>query len=931
MDSQFLARNGCVLLSLLLFGSAACASLEEVLPGCGNHVVEDAEDCDGVGKYLCGALDTQHQCRFVWEQSPDECPPSYIASPDKRCRKGAGDFAYSATFETPGVDPQVADFGADGTLELGMRDFYGLSLYSVNGSTAEFLATLPTFGVVAMGELSGDEATDIVYGTQPLSGASCSQQSEPEEAQAGLSVLRSQGDAFNLKVYANSTYGEAVRFAAMPSWLFGGCELFDLEVLTRIAVIDDTLEICAIDDCAATTATLTDFAPESTLTLSLDSNDAYVVASAQGQPALLYISREGFISASESFESPTLLALAAGATVAGGVQLADVNGDEVDDVVVIASDNVDPQNPYWLYVLLGRAPAADETFASLGQPGDVLLPWLPLLGWLPADEGASTFEAGQFNHDEMPDFFLGDRVLLSTGMIAPDAATQPLETYYRAECWLAGQAPSTDGSCPAIGGKTGVNGSAPGAVGDVNGDGLDDVAGLSLDVFDAPAIQVLLGGDLLPLVRVHLPSESLGEGELGKVAVSDFDGDGAGDILGAFLPTQDGAVVMPEDPCDAAQTLIISYGQVGGHPQPPTAVAQVPAVRQIASGRFRQPADGFGDFAVAITCGSSATLFGDAYRRMSSPFLLENEETFFPVQLLIRQVLANENDLLDTDDSPIPHADLIVVGGNALSDDGSAEGSVLLLPSWRDAELDLERGQLLELPNRWANAEAASTGRSALGLEAGDNLVAMAGIVYYDEAQVGLELLDGDWAILAIPDSGVPEPAIALPFPEPLALELTVSDFPGPPFAKIAMAKLNDDDVLDFAVVYGTFVTRLDTPVGQEGGPDSSPAAVSRVVSAVVLALSEGDSYVTAVAPLDVEDDRAVDAVVLDGKLVIVGQQYLYRLDAASGTAQAFAALGLEAFVTEALAGEFSGDGLLDLLVFDGLRSYLFAQVPLNP
>jgi hypothetical protein len=917
------------LVPLVLSGSLACATLEEVAPGCGNHVVEESEDCDGTGSSLCGEQDTQHQCRFVWDET-HPCPEGYAASPDKRCRKGSGDLAFRATLETPGRDPQIGDFGGDGSLELGMSEIVGtkLTIYSVNGFTAERITTLPTFGAIAMGEVSGDASSDIVAGTEAISGVACSAPTvedgtEPvpdASARAGLSVLRSLGDSFSLKVYANGTYGEAVRFSVLPSWLFGSCEIFDLDVLTRMALVDGDLEICAIDDCNATKATFPTVIANAELGLA--SNDAYAVVSVQGQSQLLYVAREGFPGLAQALASPEVIKMPAGAHVEAGVVLADINGDQWDDVVVVGSDAGSGQGPFQLYVLRGRAPATGGTYATLD--GDTLEPWLAIEGFQPADDGSTVLSSGHINGDAIPDFFLGDRVLVSTGAPIPSPAVGALSTYYRSECWVATGGGFGDGYC---------DGSRVAAIGDVNGDGLDDLVGTG-GGYGTFTLQVVYGGETLPLVRFDLPTDALGTGLVARVGLSDFDGDGAADILGSFVPTQDGEPITPTDSCDASQSLVIAYGHVGALPDTPAVIAQVPPVKQIATGKFRSPADGFGDFAVAVSCGSSATLFGDPYRRMSSPFQFDDEATasFRPSQISIRDVVQSDDDLLDEDGNVVPHADLIVGGTD---DSADRESSVLLLPSWGDATLSLAASLKLEAPARWRDAYNLSLQPAALGVEAASDIVGMAGVTIayaFDETDFSQSYtFTGDWAI-ARGVGGAASSTTALPFPEPeLFVELAVNEGPtSAPFARVAMTDLNGDDQPDFVVVYGIELVSFD---GFTGSDDVAlSVAGNRVVSAAVLAVSNGDSYaVKAVSGIDSSYEAVVDVAVLDGKLFVVAEQSLYDLDPESGTASFAAPLGIDVPAREAAVGDFSGDGLNDLVVFDGSRGYLLEQQPLNP
>jgi hypothetical protein len=133
---------------------------------------------------------------------------------------------------------------------------------------------------------------------------------------------------------------------------------------------------------------------------------------------------------------------------------------------------------------------------------------------------------------------------------------------------------------------------------------------------------------------------------------------------------------------------------------------------------------------------------------------------------------------------------------------------------------------------------------------------------------------------------------------------------------------------MDFAAVHGVRLTRGDV-VSNDG---ATSEGATRVASAVVVAISEGEGYVTmAIEGFDPSFDAAVDAVVLDGRLLVVGQQSLYEIDVDSASANPMMTYGLGPDAREAVVGDFNRDGLDDLMFFDGENGWLLAQLPVNP
>ncbi len=172
--------------SLWLLGSA-CTEFPSIPDsGCGNHVVDGKEDCDGFarnGGTDCLPPGSAFQCHFdcsLHDKGPPAlCPPGWGCDADSVCREPNGEFIESSRSTDVGAWALSAgDFDGDGRQDVVSSeplDATGgtrlrFNYFDVSGALVEtrlFPKTLlsPSFNQIS----PGDTRTDVAFTTGTLS------------------------------------------------------------------------------------------------------------------------------------------------------------------------------------------------------------------------------------------------------------------------------------------------------------------------------------------------------------------------------------------------------------------------------------------------------------------------------------------------------------------------------------------------------------------------------------------------------------------------------------------------------------------------------------------------------------------------------------------------------------------------------------------
>lgn len=890
--------------------TSSCADLQDIPLGvCGNNVVDEGEDCEGPQdtERLCAKAGAEHECRFIWSDVA-HCPEGMAYGADQRCRAPSGSFAESTFFELPGNRLFTTDLEGDGSLEVASivqaADGPALSLSNVSAAGAFSLgAPLPSSGYVGIGELSGDERPDVALSIRD--GAD----------NGGLTVLVNRDGALDLKLFPEPAFVQELRFITLAPWLYPDeteSKDYDLEVLARVTRDNGKVSVCPVDfGCRPEdTFTLKGFAFEDVVVVH---DRASQLVWSTGRESFLYLPRElvqaPFSGAIDPSNAPLLELESSGpnkATPLTGPSLVDINGDGLNDVVALGLRS----SAVGMYVLLGEPPELGENFPRWeGNPmapggADRLSRWLSdednILKNTPT---TSRLITAQVNSDGLPDFILDGLLLLSKQELHQGDRLQDAFRVVYLDNVLE--------SVPTLTG-------APVAVGDVNGDGLDDV----VRAFSPNTARLSFGGDLLPLTEVDLQLNR----PVSALAISDFDGDGAGDVL-MGVPVA-ATLDSPEQPDQAGacipDELMIAYGSKLGLPESPSSIGVVRPVIQFVSGRFWSTEDGYGDFAVASQCndGSSfenVVLYGNAFRIEATPTALTvplegKPEPLDPQHMFFADVVSAGSTQADF------HNDLIVVGNL-----GTQGTHVAVYASTGEADISFKDPHAFALPQTVEGKLTSIPPEADLDLVGSSNLVVV-GLAFLESSggdgsmtqQISGQLIAQDLAAPANLAASLELPPLTLAEGETVAR----------PFARLVGFGHDENGTPSgYMFVYGAELEGQVEPSVELGGPEVGIRGTVR--SRAMLLHRAGSAFEQEELGFDVTD------VVVADTLNTGTTGNLYMIDNFGSVIQP----GLEnplvgvasLQATEATAGDFNGDGLIDLLVSDGTTGSLLYQLPLNP
>lgn len=612
------------------FGVTACADLSDVTASvCGNRVVEPgvSEECDTVATLssgdaerpaACGAAGTDNACKYVWDAT-HACPTGWKQGQDQRCRQPSGTFGTpSATIaELRGHRPQVADHDGDGQLDVMVDTLDDVSTvpFYLARSDAGFSATagIEAAAGAGLGDLTADGIADIAT-TVDLSNAF-----EPQSQMSGLVLRRGdQERSGELRIYPGpSTFpGDAI-YAMVPrpppeTPVGAGEPAPDLHFAAAVYWDPQAScggQICTLREYEAFPEPLELFAPNSPPDLALASAGSgrdHSFVGIQGQIGFIELAPDG---TARSFSLPL------GQVFAGGITVDDFNGDGEEDVVVVTRRAATKQ---WHFLLL-----AGPSFGDLPTT-------LVTVDALEA-EGGPAFAF--INGDSIPDVVISGASSLDVDVAWKSGgifvAHSPfIEESSLFETHAAAAGPLLQGSSVIPDTRWTRH-----AVGDLNGDGRDDVAAAYL-AGTTPGLEIVLGGDLVPLASVRTTTSL----PVKQVAITDLDGDGLGDVV---VAVGDPAVTS----CDGVpDDILVAYGRAAGFPDPLASIGSFPGVAHFTPGRFERPSDGAGDIGVTSACiqsdgtteRRSTIIRGDTMRRPFAPFVLGKVSRSGPV--FIREI-----------------------------------------------------------------------------------------------------------------------------------------------------------------------------------------------------------------------------------------------------------------------------------------------------
>ncbi len=928
------------------FVTSSCATLDDIPDGCGNHVLDGEEDCDldtgdaSAGAPLCGAPDSEHECKFVWD-ADHPCPAGHVTSTDGRCRLPSESFSLvAASTDLLGANPQLADFDGDGQRELVVEQYGGATSHAIYGfqGTESFRAFgLLSYGTPAIGDLSEDGIDDVAlsvatsFGGEPGVGMGEDTVSQEEGIQSGVSVLRSRDGSFDLKLYAK--VNTLLVYALAPGWAFpGGDDDQDLDFLTTLFIDSSATTLCAMpggdggcDQVLTFAAALDNEAPLHTS----HNRDRFLLSQDGGN--LIYLFERG---KTDVFR----LQLDAGgpATLVGGAFLADVDGDQLDDLVAVGRRG----DTHALHVLSGAVAWQDDGASIIPVPEWATDEPVPEhLGPRKTTTGITCSVAEPCTLPEVCELtgmrpgqcVLNESVLLPDGfgngdLTAPqlaqaadlngDGASDLVVGRFALLSRSSAQLPPN----PSISDRFRIARIASSdplalAVGDMNADGLDDIAAATGD----QTVTVSWGGSQVPLVTIEKQSD----GPVTLLALTDFDGDGASDLLYSAFVLPDAEEITPVD-CREAFQLAIAFGRANALPEDPQSLAFLPFVYQLIGGRFRGKPDGFGDFAFSAACppddGSfpsetaNGTLLGNSDRVISIPFVVDldggSSYPLLPTHILARQVATSSKD-----DPKAPHTDLVVLGSN----DGVTLRGVVLR-SWGDAELDMGEATELVMP------APADWGYPISDVDAAEDRVLVAQVLAAESVSVRarLQSVDAQPAVSFEPD--LPDLDLALDPNVEWAM----------PFVRVRALGAGQD--APFILVYGAEVQEYG--VGPVDGNGFGGPTWKRVVANAYLIEPSGSGF-TSTQILEEQSSSspaASDVLVFTepyegapARVILLGSGGVYFVDLTRKDATVPARLGEFSAPTEAaraVAADFSGDGLTDLLVVGQASSHFLIQEP---
>jgi FG-GAP repeat len=632
--------------ALLVAGVVACSSLPEIPRGtCGNHVLENNEDCDGAAPQgaVCRAAGQADACRFDCS-SGATCPAGYGCGADSVCRLASGNFApLTASIPSSASSVGLADYDGDGLTDI--REVGSADIRVRFGDTGgdlgqSFLISVSNAHPVA-GQLTGDKRLDLSFASADA-----------------VAVWRGDVD----RTLTPTTYPTISIPTAEPI-AFVTAEVLrqraGSEVLVFAAdVVGGTINVRTGDELNNAGITLLLRTPQPPRNLAFPLLAAQFDEDPVGSPCqeLVY----AFTGAHEvNVFTPCRGDVANGPvgqrtlppvaipsdTSVSNVFVLDWNKDGHLDMVILGDE--------------GRAFLAFGAGNGLFSP-TFENPDIPALIGTPLTLGFIT-------DDDLPDFVTTSGIVLFVRNGAPKQGDAG-----GVDAGVAGK------FLPA---PTGINWTEA-HIGDFNGNGMPDVICASprrIDFYNGTGT-VLLD-----------PSFYRIDGTPGLFDFGDFDGDLALDIT------------FREDFDNGPDGLSVMFGNAGGFPAPPVSEGRLGTISIVSAGALSADdpslvSDGISDIGIAGVSADKQTQFvsiltGSSDRLLQSPFVLSRQKSQQERAIVSGAVGFATGQFTSDTKLGDPHVDLAVVGVEASGADSSAKQQkrdvhMWLIPVSGEAQID---------------------------------------------------------------------------------------------------------------------------------------------------------------------------------------------------------------------------------------------------
>lgn len=831
--------------------TGGCSTLADVQPGCSNFVVEPnlGEDCDdatadaprdtGTARPArCAKIGEIGACHFIADATHD-CPIGFHAGPSGgACSRASGAFGAPSPRVTNllGKSAQVLDLDLDGQLDVvidGVHDDFTAPVFLERRAGDRYEATVGAREELhtAFVDLSEDGIADVAA---------------PARDTTGLVVrLRHFDRSDEARIYDHTSTAGRLRYAWTPRDDGSGDELLALFEDADGASCGGGVCGCVVGraDCPAPFA-VPWLAPDALPGLrAVHGRSGAVLAPSAGP--LEFVSSAAEAAAKSWISLPS-------ADYAGGITLRDLDGDGAEDAGFLEC-------------------GTEVRFARARGPFTI--------GVTPAVESVATKTQSTCFDANGPAF----------GFFDDDALA---DLAYLDDVWTSSAGPTT-GALPAAAKLLpflGTNDVTALDVGDVNGDGRDDLVLAYRKVSSSTpppstTVMIALGAEGLSFPAQTYPTPA----PIKQLAIVDVDGDGLGDVVAVV-----GAETTAGDDCATLDDVLVAYGRASGYPEPWQLAGRFPRVERITAGRWT--ADAYDDIALASHCadvppaGRGAILRGDPGRR---PFSVLHVSTAAGAPADVLRALA----------APDLTPALGLSSGIVVTAIGADKRATFLLPFTGRAEPQLTERIELPLPS-----PAKKTGQTLLQailsrpeapgafIGAGLDVYEPSRVTVLYAGQAGGEVTDqlvvrpisqasnADWSLASLP---------------PTALDtqrryaVVTRDVNDPEFAS-ALGLFHVDDEGHFADV-------VDVPVLDRG-------------PFVGVTVYEGEAG--------------------EHVLLVATENGVDQVDPTSGALSPFLVGGAPLDVTGVTAiasGDFSGDGLDDVLVIDENGGVIVPQLAKTP